>query len=286
MLKELQEKKALLKKEADVSKLERNRLNAEASQFATRRDELNTKTRALIDSAQQSKDKRDEFNKLVSENKEKRDSINEQANNLLAKADQIKRKFRVSGGLSLSELKREIDHLEFRQQTEVVSTEKERELVDHIAHLWEEYRKKRVELENNTELKEALEKAHQLREEASEFHKQLTDNADRAQECHEKMLKCFKEADKVRAEADLAHKEFVRAQESADEQHQKYIKMEKELRDYDKIISSLKKRTKEARETRERGDVLKRAEEVYAMFKDGQKLETDDLLLLQRSGLL
>lgn len=282
----MQEKKALLKKEADVSKLERNRLNAEASQFATRRDELNTKTRALIDSAQQSKDKRDEFNKLVSENKEKRDSINEQANNLLAKADQIKRKFRVSGGLSLSELKREIDHLEFRQQTEVVSTEKERELVDHIAHLWEEYRKKRVELENNTELKEALEKAHQLREEASEFHKQLTDNADRAQECHEKMLKCFKEADTVRAEADVAHKEFVRAQESADEQHQKYIKMEKELRDYDKIISSLKKRTKEARETRERGDVLKRAEEVYAMFKDGQKLETDDLLLLQRSGLL
>ncbi|MGZ7162321.1 MAG: coiled-coil protein [Halobacteriota archaeon] len=286
MLKELQEKKALLKKEADVSKLERNRLNAEASQFATRRDELNTKTRALIDSAQQSKDKRDEFNKLVSENKEKRDSINEQANNLLAKADQIKRKFRVSGGLSLSELKREIDHLEFRQQTEVVSTEKERELVDHIAHLWEEYRKKRAELENNTELKEALEKAHQLREEASEFHKQLTDNADRAQECHEKMLKCFKEADKVRAEADLAHKEFVRAQESADEQHQKYIKMEKELRDYDKIISSLKKRSKEDRESRERGDVLKRAEEVYALFKDGQKLETDDLLLLQRSGLL
>jgi len=276
----------LLKKEADVSKLERNRLNAEASQFATRRDELNTKTRALIDSAQQSKDKRDEFNKLVSENKEKRDSINEQANNLLAKADQIKRKFRVSGGLSLSELKREIDHLEFRQQTEVVSTEKERELVDHIAHLWEEYRKKRVELENNTELKEALEKAHQLREEASEFHNQLTDNADRAQECHEKMLKCFKEADTVRAEADVAHKEFVRAQESADEQHQKYIKMEKELRDYDKIISSLKKRTKEARESRERVDVLKRAEEVYAMFKDGQKLETDDLLLLQRSGLL
>jgi uncharacterized coiled-coil DUF342 family protein len=286
MLKELQEKKALLKKEADVSKLERNRLNAEASQFATRRDELNAKTRALIDSAQQSKDKRDEFNKLVSENKEKRDSLNESANNLLAKADQIKRKFRVAGGLSLSELKREIDHLEFKQQTEVVSTEKERELVDHIAHLWEEYRKKRVELESNTELKEALEKARQLREEASEFHKQLTENADRAQECHEKMLKCFKEADKVRAEADIAHKEFVRAQESADEQHQKYIKMEKELRDYDKIISSLKKRTKEARESREKVDVLKRAEEVYAMFKDGQKLETDDLLLLQRSGLL
>jgi uncharacterized coiled-coil DUF342 family protein len=286
MLKELQEKKALLKKEADTSKLERNRLNTEASQFAAKRDELNAKTRALIDSAQQSKDKRDEYNKLVSENKEKRDSLNETANNLLAKADQIKRKFRVAGGMSLGELKREIDQLEFRQQTEVMSTEKERELVERIAHLWEEYRKKRVELENNAELKEALEKARKLRDEASGFHKELTDNADRAQECHEKMLKCFKEADKVRAEADAAHKEFVRAQESADEQHQKYIQMEKELRDYDKIISSLKKRSKETRQSREKVDVLKRAEEVYAMFKEGQKLETDDLLLLQRSGLL
>src|SRR5659263_297793 len=224
MLKELQEKKALLKKEADASKLERNRLNAEASQFATRRDELNTKTRALIDSAQQSKDKRDEYNKLVSENKDKRDGLNEQANNFLAKADQIKRKFRVAGGLSLSELKREIDQLEFRQQTEVVSTEKERELVDHIAHLWEEYRKKRVELENNTELKEALDNAHQLREEASEFHKQLTDNADRAQECHEQMLKCFKEADKIRAEAEAENKEFGGEKERAAKQNQKYKK--------------------------------------------------------------
>jgi uncharacterized coiled-coil DUF342 family protein len=286
MLKELQEKKALLKKEAEASKRERNRLNAEASESAARRDELNARTRALIESAQQSKDKRDEFNKLVSENKERRDSLNETANALLAKADQIKRKFKVAGGLSLSELKREIDHLEFKQQTEVISTEKERELVDRIAHLWEEYRKKRAELDNNAELKEALEKARQLREEASEFHKQLTENADRAQQCHEKMLKCFKEADTVRAQADAAHKEFVRAQESADEQHHAYIKTERELRDYDKIISSLKKRTKEARESREKVDVLKRAEEVYAMFKDGQKLETDDLLLLQRSGLL
>jgi uncharacterized coiled-coil DUF342 family protein len=286
MLKELQEKKAVLKKEAEVSKRERNRLNAEASESAARRDELNARTRALIESAQQSKDKRDEFNKLVSESKERRDSLNEMANSLLAKADQIKRKFKVAGGLSLSELKREIDHLEFKQQTEVISTEKERELVDRIAHLWEEYRKKRAELENNAELKEALEKARQLRAEASEFHKQLTENADLAQQCHEKMLKCFKEADKVRAQADAAHKEFVRAQESADEQHHTYIKIEKELRDYDKIISSLKKRTKEARESREKVDVLKRAEEVYAMFKDGQKLETDDLLLLQRSGLL
>ena len=276
----------MLKKEAEVSKRERNRLNAEASESAARRDELNARTRALIESAQQSKDKRDEFNKLVSESKERRDGLNEMANSLLAKADQIKRKFKVAGGLSLSELKREIDHLEFKQQTEVISTEKERELVDRIAHLWEEYRKKRAELENNAELKEALEKARQLREEASEFHKQLTENADRAQQCHERMLKCFKEADKVRAEADAAHNQFVRAQESADEQHHTYIKIERELRDYDKIISSLKKRSKEARESREKVDVLKRAEEVYAMFKDGQKLETDDLLLLQRSGLL
>ena len=286
MLKDLQEKKALLKKDAEASKLERNRLNSEASQFAAKRDELNTKTRALIDQAQQYKDKRDEYNILVSENKERRDKLNEKANNLLAKTDQIKKRYKVAGGLSLSELKREINHLEFRQQTEVLSTEKERDLVDRIAHLWEQYRQKKVELENNTELKEMLDKAKQLRDEASEHHKQVTINAELAQEYHDNMLASFKEADQKRAEADASHKDFVRAQEMADEQHHKYIKMQKELRDYDKVIFSLYKKSKETRESREKVEVLKRAEEVYAMFKEGQKLETDDLLLLQRSGLL
>jgi len=286
MLKDLQEKKALLKKDAEASKLERNRLNSEASQFAAKRDELNTNTRALIDQAQQYKDKRDEYNILVSENKERRDKLNEKANNLLAKTDQIKKRYKVAGGLSLSELKREINHLEFRQQTEVLSTEKERDLVDRIAHLWEQYRQKKVELENNTELKEMLDKAKQLRDEASEHHKQVTINAELAQEYHDNMLASFKEADKMRAEADASHKDFVQAQEMADEQHHKYIKMQKELRDYDKVIFSLYKKSKETRESREKVEVLKRAEEVYAMFKEGQKLETDDLLLLQRSGLL
>ncbi|HXY88491.1 MAG TPA: hypothetical protein VEG44_08625 [Candidatus Acidoferrales bacterium] len=286
MLKDLQEKKALLKKDAEASKLERNRLNSEASQFAAKRDELNTKTRALIDQAQQYKDKRDEYNILVSDNKERRDKFNEKANNLLAKTDQIKKRYKVAGGLSLSELKREINHLEFRQQTEVLSTEKERDLVDRIAHLWEQYRQKKVELENNTELKEMLDKAKQLRDEASEHHKQVTINAELAQEYHDNMLASFKEADQKRAEADASHKDFVRAQEMADEQHHKYIKMQKELRDYDKVIFSLYKKSKETRESREKVEVLKRAEEVYAMFKEGQKLETDDLLLLQRSGLL
>ncbi|MGB8310614.1 MAG: phosphoserine phosphatase [Halobacteriota archaeon] len=286
MLKDLQEKKALLKKDAEASKLERNRLNSEASQFATKRDELNTKTRTLIDQAQQYKDKRDEYNILVSENKERREKLNEKANNLLVKADQIKKRYKVAGGLSLSELKREIDHLEFRQQTEVLSTEKERDLVDRIAHLWEQYRQKKGELENNTELREILDKAKQLRDEASEHHKQVTINAELAQEYHDNMLASFKEADQMRAEADAAHKDFVLAQEMADEQHHKYIKMQKELRDYDKVIFSLYKKSKETRESREKVQVLKRAEEVYAMFKEGQKLETEDLLLLQRSGLL
>lgn len=286
MLKDLQEKKALLKKDAEASKLERNRLNSEASQFATKRDELNAKTRALIDQAQQYKDKRDEYNKLVSENKEKRDKLNEKANNLLAKADQIKKKYKVAGGLSLSELKREIDHLEFRQQTEVLSTEKERDLVDKIAHLWEQYKQKKVELENNTELREMLENAKQLRDAASEHHTQVTINAELAQEHHDNMLTSFKDADKMRVEADAAHKDFVLAQEMADERHHKYIKMQKELRDYDKVIFSLYKKSKETKESREKVEVLKRAEEVYAMFKEGQKLETEDLLLLQRSGLL
>ena len=59
MLKELQEKRVILKKELEEFREKRNELNAEASKWSTQRNELNRNSRALLDEAQQHKHKRD-----------------------------------------------------------------------------------------------------------------------------------------------------------------------------------------------------------------------------------
>ncbi len=118
------------------------------------------------------------------------------------------------------------------------------------------------------------------------YHNNVKEYADAAQEYHDKMIVIFKEADAIRADSDAAHKEFVKAQEAADEQHRLFIQTQKEIRELNKVIIGLKRKTKESKDESIREQAKKEAEEVYNQFKLGEKLNTEDLMLLQRSGLL
>jgi uncharacterized coiled-coil DUF342 family protein len=286
MLQEIQKRKTDLRNKSEENKENRNKLNAQASELAAERNELNKRTKELIDEAQEIKALRDSNNESVRNNKAKRDEYNEKANKVYAKIDKIRKDLNLSDGPSLKELRREIDHLEFKQQTEVMNSSKERELVEKIGHLTEEFKRKKTQLEGNQELKDLLEEAQTLRDKASEYHEIVKEFADAAQEYHEKMIKSFKEADKVRAESDKIHKQFVTIQESADEQHQLFIKAQKEIRDFDKIIIGLKRKSKQSKVTAAKAQVKKEAEEIYSQFKHGEKISTEDLLLLQRSGMV
>ncbi len=286
MLNELQNRKNDLKNKSEEYKDKRNELNLEASKCATKRNELNTRTKELIDEAQQLKKLRDENNEKVGEAKLKRDELNEQANKVYAEIDKIRKDLNLGDGPSLKEMKREIDQLEFRQQTEVLKTSQEREIVEKIAKLTEELKRKKTQLEGSSELKTLLEEAQVLRDEAAIHHDRVKESAEAAQQYHDKMITIFKEADAIRAESDAAHKEFVKAQEAADEQHRLFIQSQKEIREINKLIIGLKRKTKETKDESIREQTKKEAEEVYNQFKLGEKLNTEDLMLLQRSGLL
>ena len=285
MLEELQEKKEKLKSESERLKENRNKINQNASKLSMKRDELNQKARELVIAAQAYKKERDEYNESVGEHKAKRDKLNEKANKVYARLDKLRKKSNAKGS-SIDELRREIYNLEFKQQTEVLSTNKERQLVERISSLQEKYLKKKVQLEQDIELKALLEEAQTLWNKASEYHERVTEYANLAQEQHEKMIGAFREVDQIRTEADTMHKEFVNAQETADEMHNGFIKTQKEIRDFDKLIVSLKRKSRKDKEDKQRRDTRKKAEEIYDQFKKGEKLDTEDLLLLQRSGFL
>ena len=285
MLKELQKKKSDLKDISEDSKEKRNVLNAEASAFAAKRNELNKRTKDLINEAQELKILRDEINEKVSEYKNKRDDTNSKANEIFAEADSIRKQNNLAGP-SIKALRKDIDRLEFAQQTEVLSTSKERELVGKITQLQKQYQVKKVQLEGNLELKNILDRAQQIRDEASKFHTELAEYARQAQEYHEKMIASFKEADRIRAESDIAHREFIKAQEAADEHHKIFINAQKEIRDLDKEIFKLKKKDKDGKSRVVKSELQKDAKSIFEKFKGGAKLTTEDLMTLQRSGLV
>ena len=215
MLRELDDKRGELGQKSLSLKDGPRQLNAEARKWAARRDELNRATEQLIDRAQEFKKLRDKCNNNVAESKRKRDECNEKVSQLYKKIDSIRKQHdnHRPGERSIADLRREIDYLEFRQQTEVLSADKEKQLVNKIAALQAEFNRRREQLEKTEEMKRLLDEAQSLRDQASCYHNQVINFAQMAQECHDQMISNFKEADQTRAEADAAQREFLKAQE-------------------------------------------------------------------------
>jgi uncharacterized coiled-coil DUF342 family protein len=252
-------------------------------------NELIEKRKKILAESEQHKNRRNELNALASKcarEKDKRNEINDQANSFFDEIEAFKKEHGGIKNRGIKELQKQIEHLEFRQQTEVISTDKERELIDKIKQMKSSVREQEAELEQNKEIKNKITLARDFRKEASDLHAKVTEMAELAQKHHDLMVESYRKADKSREEADNAHKSFVEAQESADAEHKYFIACQKELRDYDKVISGLRKKTKKTKVTKEQKAVRKEAEHLFKMFRAGEKLTTDDILLLQRSKLI
>ncbi len=286
MLNELIEKRRMVLAESEQHKDRRNELNALASKYARERNLLNAQTREFVEEAQKHKDLRDRINEEVQALKELRNEYNDRANSLFEEIEAFKKEHGTLRSRGIKELQRQIEHLEFKQQTEVYSTDKERELIEKIKHLKTAVREQEAELEQNKEMRAKLSEAREYRKLASEIHRELTEKAELAQQHHDQMVECYRKADRSRESADQAHQQFVEAQEAADEEHRQFIACQKELRDYDKVISGLRKKTKKTKVSREQKAVRKEAERIFQQFRGGEKLTTDDLLLLQRAKLI
>ena len=260
----------------------RNELNQKSSHRASLRDELNAKTREQVDAAQEHREKRDELNDRVQEHKEKRNELNAEANRLFEQLDDKKGELELDEGQSLDELKAEIERLEFKQQTEVLSPDDERTLIDRIDAKRDEYKDRKAKLQESGELDDLRDRAQAVRDEASEHHQQVTQLADEAQKHHNQMIEAYRAADEIRDEADEVHELFVEAQELADRHHEDFVRVQKRLRELDKR----EEKARQSEREKEREAAKEEAEEIYQKFKEGETLETEDLMKLQKAGLL
>jgi uncharacterized coiled-coil DUF342 family protein len=286
MLNDLMEKRKKILAESEEHKNRRNELNAAASKFARERNTLNNQTREFVEDAQKNKDLRDKYNHDVLDLKAQRNDFNDKANILFEEIEGFKKEHGTLKNRGVKELQKQIEFMEYRQQTEVFTTDKERELIEKIKQMMAQVREQEAELEQNKEIRTKITGARDFRKLASDLHAKVTEFAELAQKHHDLMVDSYRKADKSREAADAAHKSFVEAQESADSEHKFFIACQKELRDYDKVISGLRKKTKKVKVTKEQKAVRKEAESLFKNFRAGEKLTTDDILLLQRSKLI
>lgn len=287
IVEEIEQKIDKMKSSGNVYKDKRDSMNNEIKKWIEIRDASNQKVKDLLTEASKHKDKRDSINQDVKGTKEKRIELNKKVAETSKNVSTIKsEQLPKDSTRKLESLRRDIKRLEFKQMTSVLAPDKERALVDQLGKLQAELRAHEKTIEGNETFQGAVKELRDARDSAETTHKKLKDLADTAQVEHEEMMKLYEQADLTRKEADLAQKKFLDAKGAADEEHKKYIALLKQIYILDKIQLSLKGKQKKIKKTHLGAVAKKEAEDIYAKFKSGEKLSTEDIMSLQRAGLI
>ncbi len=279
----IEKKKDDLLAKMESYKNKRDRLNDKAGRWADKRDELNSKVKELIATAGEHRKKRGLLNEQVKNAKEKKKKLMAEEEQLSDTLGVLIKECLPEKGPYLSKLKNDLRALEFRQQTAVLTPKKEKALVGELSKIQKQIKEKEKMLEENKEVKEILTKLKQVRNELHIEKKKIAAFAHNAQKEHNEMNLLYSEADKLRKEADNAQKKFVENKILADKEHKEYVSSLEELKKIDKGFSGLKPGRVKFRVD---SGLKQQAEEIYKKFKDGEKLSTEDLMILQKAGLL
>ncbi|HEX2021709.1 MAG TPA: coiled-coil protein [Candidatus Thermoplasmatota archaeon] len=284
----LEEKRHRLNEQAHRLRDVRDRLNGETRGHAQRRDGFNAEVRGLVERANGHKAKRDELNGRVREAKGLRDQLNADAHQ---KAEALHALRQARGiprdtGPSVAKLRAEIRHLEFQQQTTVLTPKKEKELIDLIAAKRKELSARESHEETSADLKQAFEAMREAKAKAEAQHAAVTALANEAQQEHDAMVKLFAEADGLRKQADAAQADFVKSKVEADKVHREYIDAVSSIRDLERVLHALRGTGQPGQPQTASAEDRAEADDIFDKFRKGGKLSTEDLMALQKGGRL
>jgi len=283
---ELQNRRDQLQKNAEIHKRKRDDLNENTKSCARERDKLNQEIRGIIGNANEHRETRDGFNEDVQKHKGERDNINKEVSEHSTEIMELKKNISPARGqMPIHKLKRELRDLEFKQMTSTLSPDKEKELVDRMKHLSATV-KEREEKEQTPEIKEAVAKYEDAKGRAEDEHAKLQELADKAQTEHDQMLELYKKSEKLIKRADKSQGSFIKSKMDADKEHNTTMRLVKQIHELDKIIIGLKIKQRFSQKSKKEVDNRMEAKEIFKKFKDGEKLSTEDIMLLQKTGFL
>ncbi len=262
-------------KEAEISRVadEREEFNKIAKEQRKIRDELNASLKENLNKAIEFRNERNEINKAVEEAKKARNDANNKIKSLewsSGKRDKIK-------------IENEIKKIDKIIETRVLDIKKENQLVKNANDL----RKQLMEIHEDESVKS---EAQELKKLSEEEHEKVITLSEQAQAAHEEMLTYFRKTDDIRTAADEAHKKFIEARKNASAKHEEFKAILSDIHVINKKLGSNKPKkrkhdNKSSGGSNKNREERQRAEEIFEKFKNGGKVSTEEILLLQKYNI-
>jgi len=264
-------------------------LNEQKEQWFHKKEELNAKIASFISDIKKNKSARDDCSTVVKEHKKLRDELNaklhtglEELKKLNNEKTEVLSKRSFKGDPSF--IKREIQRLEQTIETNVMSFDKEKQLMKRINELRKQYK----ECEQTSGL---FDRAAKLGKEidawhakANDEHRQMQAKAKESQEKHLAILAVSKQIDDLRKEEQDAFAKFLEFKTKFAEANEK-IKIE--LAGLNKLYGELGEIKEEQREQKQRKieyQLEKLEGLVEEKIKKGKKLTMNDILVFQQQA--
>jgi uncharacterized coiled-coil DUF342 family protein len=298
----------LLKEVLQVSERSNDNLSQELTKLHTQLSALRTETDEFYRRALDWKAKRDELNKMMGQlasklkqEREHRNRANEKVAELKVMKEGFKKELDERKNLidelekkkreSVSHLRDDPDHLrerirklEWFLQTNVLSLERENELVKKVSALEKRLEGVKVIDEVDTELTETVDKVNGIKGKLYEYRTRMLEQVKMSQEHHATVVDLKKQLENLKKEADNAHERYIESFGFASEALSKSRKIHDQIRELNAKLTSERTERKPDRENDMKQRIEKVVTQAYDKVKKGGKITMDELSVLVDKG--
>lgn len=286
IIKDMINKKDELQIKANELKEKRNQLHLKSKKLAEDRDTTNTSIRKIRNEISDHKKNRDELNERVKHAKKQRNILNDSHINVKKKIIELEKERLSSSGGNLNNLRKKLKTLENEQMTQPMSPKNEKKLIEAISEIHTKIKDQEDALNRDPKLKKAIEEEKIIKIKAEKQHELVEKLATRAQDEHEGMIELIKQLDNYIKKVNEIQENIVMTKIEADKVHKDFITCVDEIHDLERKITSDQEKKRKAKKAIEVTSAQKEANEIFERFKRGEKLSTDDLMTLQKAGLI
>lgn len=283
---DLESKKDEFQKKANELKEKRNQLHLKSKKLADERDELNSAIRGMRNKIYDHKKTRDELNERVKHAKEQRNKLNKAYSEIKKKIEELERERSTAAGANLNDLRKQLRTLETEQMTQPMSAQKEKKVIEIISGLHARIKEQEEILNKDPKLKKAVEEEKIIKQKAEKQHDMVEKLATRAQEEHEDMIGLIRQLDNLIKKVNGIQEMIVETKIQADVVHREFIDYVDKIHDFEREVSTARDKRFKKRKTVEATIAQKEADEIFEKFRRGEKLSTEDLMALQKAGLI
>ena len=263
-----------------------NEINAKKEKAFEERKKAGEQIRGKISEIKGFKQSRDNITTNVKEHKAERDKRNTTVKGLVKKLKELEdernsiiKKHNLKG--DPFSIKKDIERLEYKQQTEPMSFDKEKKLMDNIRELKAKYKKLDSITSVSKQIQELKKEINSLRKEADLFHKQIQAQAKQGQEKHVSLLDNSNEINELKKAEKEAEERFLELKKEITDIN---TKLKQHLDALGKLYDKLnldKTELKELKKEKIQKSLEEKRKEVDLKLKQGKKLTTEDIIAFQ-----